>query len=199
MKGVVLKTIPYQDSGRIVQLYTEECGLISLLIKRLSPKNTHLQNIISPLSFSDYQLVKSKNDLYYLQDATLIDPFIELRRNLDRLMSAQVMINMLLKSQSNTRASTPLFKLFVNYLKALKETQNPKNYALSFACKILRVEGVFPLDKEDIGYPFKDDEWEALTELAYATSHDAISEIKLPHKIEEKFYSIFSDLVTSQH
>ena len=196
MKGIVLKTIPYQDTGRIVSLFTDEEGLISLFVKRISNKNTHLQNVLSQLALSEFQIIKRKSDLFIYQDAALIDPFIELRRDLDKLTGAQRMLQILLLSQPGGRPSVPLFNLLSTYLRSLKESLTPMTYALSFACKVLRLEGLFPLAKEEFPYPFNDNEWETLCLLAYATSHEVIASATLPPKVDEKLYSLFSELVS---
>ena len=196
MLGIVLKTIPYQENGRIVTLFTDTSGVISLFIKRLSIKNLHLQNVTSPLSLSEFQLEKRKSDLYFFQDATLLDPFLEIRRDLDRLTATQKLFGLILKSQPPEKPAPLLFLLLLNYLKAVKTTMAPKNYALSFMTKILRHEGLFPHVQEDTHFRFEHKEWESMQSLARASSHKELSEITPPAKLEEKIYAMFLDLIT---
>ncbi len=162
------------------------------MIKRISQKNITLQNITSPFALSEFQISKGKGTLYHFQDATLIDAFIELRRDLDRFIAAQRILQTLLRSQPEGKSSPPLFRLLTSYLIALKESPSPKHYSISFICKLLRYEGLFALEHSEFPFPLQKDEWEALCTLAYATSHEAIISTPLPTQIEEKLSSIFS-------
>lgn len=196
MKGFVIKTFPYQETGKIVHIYTEEEGLVSLLVKRISEKNIHLRNILSPLSQSDFQITKRKSDLYYYQDATLIDPYLELRRDFDKLEVGGEIARLILKTQVHARATPILYSLLVSFLHAMKKTPKPKNYLIAFILKLMRIEGILPLEKEDFPIDITQKEWEDLSELAYATSHDVIAQINLPTTTLDKITKLKSELLT---
>lgn len=196
MKGVVIKTFPYQDTGKIVHIYTLEVGLISLLVKRISEKNIHLRNVLSPLSQSDFQITKKKSDLYHYQDATLIDPYLELRRDFDKLEVGGEMAQLILKTQTHARPTPPLYTLLTSFLHALKTTEQPRNYLVAFMLKLMRVEGIFPLEKEDFPIEISEKEWEDFSQLAYATSHDVIAEVTLPTQAHKIIVKLKDELFT---
>lgn len=145
MEGIVLKAIDFRERQRIVTIFTPDEGLITVFISRISPKNPERINLSTPLTRADWQVKVRKNDLWSLQDASILDLHLPLRQNFDRLQAARLMIERVLKTQLPHKPAPKLYALFKTFLKSLTTTENPALLELTFALKLMRHEGLLSL------------------------------------------------------
>jgi DNA repair protein RecO len=192
MEAIVLSSLPYQETGRILTLFTDKGGVLSAIIKRVNKKDSLLTNVLSPLSHSHLQLSKGNSDLYQIQDASLLNPFLQIRGNLDKLTAAGKLLKLLKKSQFPEKPSPILFALTISYLKRLESSINPASLAISFQGKILRHEGIFPENKEESAVPLEQEEWDILNTLSFSKSFEELENVKLPTLLPAKINMLLS-------
>jgi len=192
MEAIVLSSLPYLETGRIITFFTDMGGILSAIIKKVNKKDSLLTNVLSPLSHSHLQLTKGKSDLYQIQDASLINPFLSIRNDLDKLSAAGKILKTLKKSQIPENPAPLLFLLTIAYLKRLESSPNPFAISLSFQGKILRYEGFFPQKEEDSPVPFEKEEWNTLSTLAFSKSFEEIESIQSISSFEMKLNTLFS-------
>ena len=114
--AITLHTVPYRDRDRIVKLFSKEEGVISLMVKGVSPKKPHLLALSSPLVLAHLVYKEGKSDLHLLSDAKIGDSFLKLRKDLATLNAACEMGKAVLSSQLPGKAAPQLFALFKAYL-----------------------------------------------------------------------------------
>jgi len=192
MEGIVLKSTPFGDTGRIITIYTQDSGVVSAILRRIGQKNLTLQNATSVLSLSEFHLVKGKGDLYRFQDASLIDNFLELRNHFDKLTAAGNILKCIQKTQIPENPSPALYLLLKTYLYNMKTSENPENLYLSFQLKLLQYEGVFSPQREHSPVFFTQEEWELVKNLSFAKSFTNLSVLKTPKNFNKKLSGFFS-------
>jgi DNA repair protein RecO len=192
MEAIILSSLPYLETGRIITLFTNERGVLSAIIKRINKKDSLLTNVLSPLSHSHLELTKGRSDLYQIEDATLLNPFLQIRGNLDKLSAAGKILKTLKKSQIPEKPAPLLFALTIAYLKRLEFSPNPFSIALSFQGKSIRHEGLFPDTVKDSPIPFEKEEWEILSTLSFSKSFEEIENTKIPTLLQGKLNTLFS-------
>lgn len=190
MEGIVIKTTPYQESSRILTLFTQEEGIISVMARKIGKKNLSLLNVTSILSLSEFQFFKKNSDFYYLKDATLLDSFLELRGDLNKLKAGGKLLKAILHSQYPGNP-TNLYLLLKSFLYKLKTSQNPSRLVMTFYCKLLKYEGVLPESKTDSPIPFSDNHWELLHSLSNITHFSALEKLSIPTEFEESINNFF--------
>lgn len=186
MEAIVLKSTPYQESGRVISLFTKTHGILSAIAPRIGKKNVSLTNILSPLSHSHFELTRGKSDLHKINDASLISSFLPIRENLDRLTAASSILQTLSKTQLPEKPATPLFNLLILYLTRLQTSKNPKALSLSFQIKLLRYDGLFPSKKEDSPILLKEEEWTSLISLGFLRSFEELETITTSDALLQK-------------
>jgi DNA repair protein RecO (recombination protein O) len=166
-EGIILKTTPYKDHHRIIQIFTPNDGLLSLFAKGISrPK---LQSLLSPLSQIEVIYRKKTSDLYFFKEGFIIQSHHFLRTEWKILEAAGKMGSVLLQTQLPGKASPELYKLLIASLKQLPHFQDPSTLILLFYLKLLTYEGVISWDSPAF-FPFPSPHWAELKKLAHTRS-----------------------------
>ena len=208
-KGLLLQTIPYLGSSRILKVFTREAGLISLFTK-----TKNLGSLGSPFCIGEWIYKGGKGDIYTLQDASLIDPLLDLRHSFASISSAGSMAQDILRSQLPEQASPPLYDLLGGYFKKLAQFSQPEILVISFRLKLLLHEGLLSLNTQctrcahkalhlsrgesfclnhslSTGLTFTQIEWDQLHQLAFASKFSLLNELNIPPSFMEKI-SVFT-------
>lgn len=97
-RAIVLHRFPYSDSSWIVKALTEECGIISFIVKGGKRKESPFKGALDPLSLSEVVFRQNPNtELQFIKEATLLEWRKNLREDLLSLAKAQVMAEMILR------------------------------------------------------------------------------------------------------
>lgn len=186
-EGIPLRSLEYKESQRIVTLFTEEAGLLTLIIKGLSKKKPHLMHLTTPFCIATYHYLHGKTDLHRFHDATLKDDLAPLRTSLARLRSAGVMAHTLLRTQLPEKTTPALYHLFRAYLLALRTFPEPSILTASFLLKFLLHEGLLSASHPPPFFTTK--EWDALFPLATTKQFSALPTTPLTPELLEKLLS----------
>lgn len=182
-EAIVLKSLDYKDHERILTLFSKSEGLVSLIVKGVTPTNFQKLTLTTPFVQAQFFFVRGKSELLRYRDSTLLDEHAELRSSLAHLQAAGAMAKALLKTQLPGKPSSALYALFSSYLKQLSKV-DPHTIATSFLLKMLQHEGLFHL---------ADFQEKALVqELTNCRSFKKLEELKATEpfmrKVEEHFY-----------
>ena len=97
-RAIVLHRFPYSDSSFIVKALTEECGIISFIVKGGKKKESPFRGALDPLALSEVVFRQNPNtELQFIKEATLLDWHKDLRNDLLSLAKAQVITEMILR------------------------------------------------------------------------------------------------------
>jgi DNA repair protein RecO (recombination protein O) len=141
-QGLVLRFVDYKGSQRIVTVFTEKNGLISLIVKGLGGKRSDLFLLTSPLTLAEFHCVSGRGELYRFKDATILSTHLELREQLPHLQAAGDICLGLLKTQLPGKPAPALYQLTLSYIKRIPAFKDPKALVASFFLKLLKHEGV---------------------------------------------------------
>ena len=118
-RAIVLHRFPYSDSSFIVKALTEECGIISFIVKGGKKKESPFRGALDPLALSEVVFRQNPNtELQFIKEATLLDWRKDLRNDLLSLAKAQVMAEMIMRYAPQ---GVPLQEEFERLEEALSE------------------------------------------------------------------------------
>ena len=124
-RAIVLHRYAYSDSSWIVKALTEECGIVSFIVKGGKRKESPFKGALDPLALSEVVFRQNPNtELQFVKEATLIDWHKDMREDLLKTAKAQVMTEIVLRYAP---AGVPLegeFALLENALAALSQPDN---------------------------------------------------------------------------
>ncbi|NGX34855.1 MAG: DNA repair protein RecO [Candidatus Anoxychlamydiales bacterium] len=215
-KAITLKSTPFKDRSRILQVLTDDLGVISIIVKSLSKKNLNMISFCSSFTISELVLKKNKSEIYSLKDLTIVDSNIHLRKNLKYLNAASFMTKAILDSHIFQKKDFNLFLLFKSYLK--KIDINPDAIHISFLLKLLSNEGFLHLktkcshcEKEAISLlngeslckdhsnnfaiKFELEEFKKIFVLCFSKSFSLLKDLEISKTLKEKINILFKELV----
>lgn len=209
-QGILLQTIPYLGKGRILKIFTEEAGLITLMAKKPS------HALFSPFCIAEWVYRKRNTDIHPLIEGSLIDSFLNLRQSYATLLAAGSMAQDLLRTQLPAKNSPALYILLGSYFKKIPIFERPAVLASSFKLKLLLHEGLLALQTgcahcnreatsllqgESVcsshampfAIGFSISEWQIIHTLAFARQFSLLQQIDCPPSLHEKITVLFEE------
>jgi len=214
-QGIVLKTTPFQDRSKILQILTQDLGLISVIIKNLSKKNLNLISISSLFTVSELVLKKAKSDIFSFRDGTVVDANMHLRKDLKFINSASFMTKAILSTNAHHKKDS-IYLLFKSYLKNI--AINPDALLISFLLKILSSENFLHLKTQcnicenlaesiqqgeslclkhsnEFAIKFSIEDFKKMFVLCFSKSFSLVEKIDISQNLKEKINSLFQELI----
>jgi DNA repair protein RecO (recombination protein O) len=143
-EGIVLRSRDFKERHRIITLFTAH-GLVNLIVKNISRKNTRLLSLTTPFSHGEYLYLRAHSELLRFQDGTLLDDHSHLRQSYSLLQTAGALANAILTSQLPDKPSPALFSLYKSYHKQVAHFPDPAPLLASFYLKLLKHDGLLSL------------------------------------------------------
>jgi len=144
-EAIIIKSLNWSDTSKIVSLYTKDLGRIDVIAKGVRRKNHQYATIIESLNHIEIVLyVSEKRDLQNLGNITVINNFNSMRLDLDR-MSVGYAILELLDTFFQTGEGDPVFFGFlICQFEALNAESQPLVVLWYFILKLLSYLGFKP-------------------------------------------------------
>lgn len=213
---ITLKSTPFKEKSKILQVLTKDLGVISLIVNNLSQNNLNSISLCSPFTVSEVVLKKRNSDIYSLKDFNIQEANLILRKDFTTLNVASLMTKAILDSHFPQKKSFNLFILIKTYLK--KIPINPDGIYLSFLLKLLNTEGLLNLKtnchickKEaeaitngeshciehscDYSFKFTQEDFKKLFVLCYAKEFSMLKDIEVSNELKQKVNYLFNDLI----
>ncbi|MBQ8425116.1 MAG: DNA repair protein RecO [Clostridia bacterium] len=115
IKGIVIKSIDYKDSDKIVTIFSAELGLINARVRGVKKNKAKLSFAVQPFAFIEFLLIKSGN-FYNCINATSIDQFFDITLDFDNYIFMLACLEVCAKTVKENDAEPELFILLLNSL-----------------------------------------------------------------------------------
>ena len=116
--AIVLKSIDYAESDRLLTLFTAEKGKLTAGIRGVRKKGAKLAFASQPFCFAEYILVQ-KGDKYTVKTAYLYDGFYPLRTDIVRYYAASAATSVCLSLLGDEERDNGVFVALASALKSL--------------------------------------------------------------------------------
>lgn len=93
-EGIILKKAGLNEVDQLLTVYTKELGKVKVSAKGVKRLESKLRYSIEPISYVQLILVEGKNQLI-LKDAIIIDQFLKIKKDLNKLKSAKQIAGMI--------------------------------------------------------------------------------------------------------
>ncbi|MBI4549149.1 MAG: DNA repair protein RecO, partial [Ignavibacteriae bacterium] len=142
-EAVVLRSMKYRESSKIVTFYTRQFGKISVIAKGARLPKSNYGSALEPMSYVSTVLYKKDGrEIQTLSQADVVKSFLSLRENLQKMavgMTIIELVNVVVHEQEENAA---LFNLLVDSLSAVNDaTKNPSNVLYKFEVHLSRILG----------------------------------------------------------
>jgi DNA repair protein RecO len=215
-QGITLQTIPYRDREKIVTLFSEKNGILSMIVRGISLKKTPFA-LLNPFCLGDFALKKSRGELFSFIEGNPIDENFSLRKDFSYLQAAGLMTKSLLHAHFPHHDESQIYELFKCYLRKIPSFTQAEILARSFQMKFLLHEGLVHLSNrcnictnealfidsgESVCYKhaspnalsFSQKEMETIHLLSFLRSISLLQQVQMNEELGIKIENIFQSL-----
>ena len=133
VKGLVIRTTDYHESDRIVNIFTEEMGVVSAVARGARSLKSRKLAATMQFCYGRYVLYK-RGEYYTVKEAELIESFFGIRKTIEGLALASY-ITEILSDVTIAEAETELLRLSLNSLYAISENK----------CELEKIKSAFEI------------------------------------------------------
>lgn len=145
-EAFILKTQDYRDTSLLADLYTRDYGKIRGIVKGIRDSRARFGSTLEPFSLNEILFYKRKRggDLHQVTHVELLDLFLQVREDLDRLAYASYFGELLNELVEVEDPSPETFDLFKDALGFLGSGASLKRCARIFEVKLFGLLGMMP-------------------------------------------------------
>lgn len=144
VKGIVIKEVTYRDNDKIITILTDSLGKVSAIAKGAKKSNSPYLASSQFLVYSEFVLYQNTS-YFYLNSASVINTFYNIRVDLDKLDMAFNMTKLINMVTDENQDTEKILKLFLNTLYVIdKYNKNPKMVSTTFEIKLFTLLGFAP-------------------------------------------------------
>ncbi len=161
-EAIVLKSVKYRETSKLVSLYTADFGRCSVIANGARRAKNKFGSSLEPTSCSSVTFYKSANkDLHTLSAAETALPLRNIMESFDRLTTGMAMLELVYTSQLDEEHNPGLYMLLKESLRILNDTTgSPQSLLASFQLHLAAETGfaVNPLHCPESGEDIQPDQ-----------------------------------------
>lgn len=146
-KGIVLHQVKYSDSSNIVNIYTQQFGRMTLMVRGVNKKKSTLRTaLLQPLSVVEIDFMyHPKNNMHHLREIRVVQPFFDIPFNPVKGSLAMFLVEILHKVLHHSEQDEYLYDFLEKSMFDLDNCQKGLgNFHLYFLMQLSNYLGFFP-------------------------------------------------------
>ncbi|MCA1039081.1 DNA repair protein RecO [Bacillus infantis] len=146
-EGIVLRTVNYGESNKIVTLYTREWGKVGVMARGAKKPNSRLSAVTQPFTYG-YFLVQRSSGLGLMQQGEMVSSMRSIREDIFLTAYASYIVDLTDKTVEEKKPNPFHFELLHQTLNYMNEGYDPEIMVNIYEMKMLNPLGLYPvLDK----------------------------------------------------
>ncbi len=142
-QGIVLRGYPFGEADRVVVLISPNHGKLRTVAKGVRKTKSRFGGRLEPFCHVDLRLYEGRN-LDTITSVAMVEPFHNLRGDLDRVLTAGTMVEVVDIVAQENESSVRLFLLLQRGLRALDAGPMHPDLATTFLLKAAEIVGIAP-------------------------------------------------------
>ncbi|MBN1663204.1 MAG: DNA repair protein RecO [Deltaproteobacteria bacterium] len=144
--AIVLKTLDYGESDRIVTLYTADFGKIKGIAKGARRSRKRFANTLEPFSCAAFLFSKrGDNTLAFLEDSDNINHYPAIRADLEKTLLASYLVDLTDQFTLEGKTNKDLFSLIIDFLGLMDAGEVSDALMRFFEMRLLKYSGYEPV------------------------------------------------------
>ncbi|MCK0471559.1 DNA repair protein RecO [Alkalihalobacillus sp. APA_J-10(15)] len=143
VEGIIIRTIDYGETNKVVTLFTKELGKIGVMARGAKKPKSRL-SAASQLFMYGIFVIQTSSGLGVLQQADITSSFRDIRSDLRRAAHASYMLELTDKLTDEKTRYSEIFKLLYQILIYIDEGLDVDVLKMIFETKMLAVAGIKP-------------------------------------------------------
>ena len=147
IEGIVVSEIDYKESSKIINVLTNEFGIIGLIARGTKQVKSKLSGVTSKLTYGYFHVNYKENGLSNLIEVDVIDKFKNIRKDIN-LMSYSLYLLELADKVYHHDLNNDIYGILIASLKKIDEGYDYKVITNIFELKMLDFLGIRPVIDE---------------------------------------------------
>ncbi len=144
-EAIVIKSINWSDTSKIVSLYTRENGRVDAVAKGARRKNHQYGNFLESLNHLETIIyISDKRELQNLGNTSLLNSFYKIRQNLDKTAFGLAILELINTFFQQGENDPVFFDFLLTQIQALDQTSQPQVIFWYFILKLASYLGFKP-------------------------------------------------------
>ena len=143
VKGIIISEKPYKESSKLLNMITEDYGVISVIAKGSKRLKSNLRSITSKLTYAEFQINYKEGKLSTLICADIINPLFNIKKDLLKISYASYLLDLtsqVLKENNNKN----IYNILVSSLLKIEDDFDPEVITNILELKYLSYLGISP-------------------------------------------------------
>ena len=143
VKGIIISEKPYKESSKLLNMITEDYGVISVIAKGSKRLKSNLRSITSKLTYAEFQINYKEGKLSTLICADIINPLFNIKKDLLKISYASYLLDLtsqVLKENDNKN----IYNILVSSLLKIEDNFDPEVITNILELKYLSYLGISP-------------------------------------------------------
>lgn len=143
-RGIVIREMKYGDTSKIITIYTEEKGKISVMARGANNPKSKLIGPTQVFTLSDYQFTSGRN-FYFISQADIIDSFYSIREDIERVIYGYYILELVDKSLPMEQDNKSIYGLLERGLEVLSKLEKDYlKFIIAYEIKFISFLGYRP-------------------------------------------------------
>lgn len=144
IEGIVISTVDYKESSKILNILTKEEGIIGVLAKGSKNPKSKISATSTVLTYGTFYLNKHKGSIPLLTEVDIIDTFKHIRRDLLKTNYSCFLLELVAQIYRHDKSES-IYTLLINGLKKINEGYDPQIITNIIELKLLDFLGIKPV------------------------------------------------------
>lgn len=141
VEGFILSETPYGETSKIINVLTKEKGLIGIMCKGAKSMKSHLRATTQPFTYGLFYLNYKEDKLSILTNVDIINPFINIRSDLDKINMVAYLAKLITQVVKQTN-DDKIYDLFISTILKIESGLDPVTLGNILELKLLPTLGV---------------------------------------------------------
>ncbi len=143
VKGIIISEKPYKESSKLLNMITEEYGVIDLIAKGSKRLKNNLRSVSTKLTYAEFQINYKEGKLSTLICADVINPLNNIKNDLLKISYASYLLDLtsqVLKENNNKN----IFNILESSILKIEDNYDPELITDILELKYLSYLGISP-------------------------------------------------------
>lgn len=156
--AIVFRSIDYQESSKIVTLFTEEHGKMAVIVRGAKKQKSKFSGLIEVGNLLDVVYYhKDSRSVQILTEASLLEKTLNLRLDFEKMATAMSALELISQLLHDGEVNEPLFDFTKNFLLWLDQCEHKSHHIFPYLqIKLCALTGIGPQLEADLNQTEKE-------------------------------------------
>ena len=143
VEGIILSSRNYNDTSKILDVFTRDYGIIGVLAKGCKSLKSNLRSVTNNMTYATFTIYYKKDKLSILKEATVIDNLKNIQKDIIKISYASFLLD-ITKQVYKQCNDEKIYDILISSFKKINEGFNPLVITNILELKYLNYLGVMP-------------------------------------------------------